>query len=373
VPTTPIYGLRFPAAADTPDVPRDIGNLAADVEAALGPRAATGLAAGECQVWNGTAWVRSTTTKLGSSSLAGYPWKDADIDPAAAIAYAKLALAGAIVNADIAAAAAIALSKLAGYPADGTKFAAGDGTWKTITQIPTGMIAPFAGSAAPAGWLLCDGTPASRTTYAALFAVLGTAYGAGDGSTSFGIPDLRGRVPFGKNTASFNALGAVGGEETHSLTIAELASHTHVFAGSPLAAHGHAFAGDALANHGHAFVGGPTPDHNHLMTDGGSDLAIGTNYHARDGSLHAVADIGGRIGAGSVTLLTVQTSAIYTYAGGGDGTVTGTIVTTSAGTPSGTVSAVSAGTPSGINASTGNGTAHNNVPPYQVVNYIIKF
>lgn len=62
---------------------------------------------------------------------------------------------------------------------------------------PAGLVAPFAGKTAPSGWLKCDGSAVSRTTYAALFAAIGTLYGAGDGSTTFNLPNLIGRVPFG--------------------------------------------------------------------------------------------------------------------------------------------------------------------------------
>ncbi len=99
-------------------------------------------------------------------------------------------------------------------------------------------MAPFAGSAAPSGWLLCDGAAVSRTQYAALFAVIGTTYGAGDGSTTFNLPDLRGRVPVGLDNmggasanrvtaAQADSLGGAMGEETHVLTIAEMPSHSH--------------------------------------------------------------------------------------------------------------------------------------------------
>lgn len=64
-------------------------------------------------------------------------------------------------------------------------------TLESSTAIPpTGAIMPFAGSSAPAGWLLCQGQAISRTTYATLFAVIGTTYGVGDGSTTFNLPDL---------------------------------------------------------------------------------------------------------------------------------------------------------------------------------------
>lgn len=68
-----------------------------------------------------------------------------------------------------------------------------------IQSTPAGSLMPYAGSSAPTGWLLCYGQPVSRTTYAALFTALGTTYGVGDGSTTFNLPDLRGRVIAGKD------------------------------------------------------------------------------------------------------------------------------------------------------------------------------
>jgi microcystin-dependent protein len=92
---------------------------------------------------------------------------------------------------------------------------------------PTGVITMFGGAAAPANWLLCDGSAVSRSTYAALFAAIGTAYGTGNGTTTFNLPDFRGRGPMGKDSATFAALGNTGGEETHTLTSAELPAHSH--------------------------------------------------------------------------------------------------------------------------------------------------
>lgn len=86
------------------------------------------------------------------------------------------------------------------------------------------------GYTAPAKWLLCQGQAISRTTYADLFGAIGTVFGAGDGSTTFNIPDMRGRVPVGVGTGSgltARALGAAGGEEAHVQTAAEMASHYH--------------------------------------------------------------------------------------------------------------------------------------------------
>jgi microcystin-dependent protein len=80
------------------------------------------------------------------------------------------------------------------------------------------------------GWLRCAGAAVSRTTYADLFAVIGTAFGAGDGSTTFNLPDCRGRVLGAIGTGvglSARSLGDTVGAETHTLTIDQIPSHTH--------------------------------------------------------------------------------------------------------------------------------------------------
>ena len=90
---------------------------------------------------------------------------------------------------------------------------------------PVGMITAYGGAAAPTGWLLCQGAAISRTTYAALFAAIGTAFGVGDGSTTFNLPDLQQRFPLGKAPAGTGStLGGTGGAIDHTHTGP---SHTH--------------------------------------------------------------------------------------------------------------------------------------------------
>ena len=119
----------------------------------------------------------------------------------------------------------------------------GDGSNLTgIVAMPTGAVVPFGGSSAPTGFLLCAGQAVSRSTYSALFGVISTTYGAGDGSSTFNLPDLRGRVVAGQDDMGGSSadrltgqtggvdgdtLAATGGAETHVLTTAQLATHTH--------------------------------------------------------------------------------------------------------------------------------------------------
>lgn len=103
-------------------------------------------------------------------------------------------------------------------------------SWAAVAQVPTGTILDFAAATAPTGYLACDGSAVSRTTYAALFAVVSTTWGAGDGSTTFNVPDLRGRTAIGSGTGSglsARTLAATGGAETHQLTTTEIPSHAH--------------------------------------------------------------------------------------------------------------------------------------------------
>jgi microcystin-dependent protein len=113
----------------------------------------------------------------------------------------------------------------------------GSGNLSFTPSVPAGSVIPYAGTTNPTGWLFCAGQAINRTTYSVLFAVIGTTYGVGDGSTTFNIPDLRGRLVAGQDDmggtsanrltgqsggVNGDVLGASGGAETHTLTAGQL-------------------------------------------------------------------------------------------------------------------------------------------------------
>lgn len=96
--------------------------------------------------------------------------------------------------------------------------------------LPIGAIIPWTTTIAPnRNWLVCNGQAVSRTTYSQLFNIIGVQYGEGDGSTTFNVPDLRGRHPMGFNLedTDFSRIGKTGGEKTHTMTVDELVRHRH--------------------------------------------------------------------------------------------------------------------------------------------------
>jgi microcystin-dependent protein len=144
--------------------------------------------------------------------------------------------------------------------------------------MPTGSVIPFAGSSAPTNWLLCFGQNINRTTYSSLFSVIGTTYGVGDGSTTFALPDLRGRVAAGADNMGgsdagrlsiANTLGTTAGAETVTISSANLPTHQHAID------HDHAAF--------NATSGNQSADHTHNYTDHYSYLYTGNvdygNYY----------------------------------------------------------------------------------------------
>ncbi len=192
----------------------------------------------------------------------------------------------------------------------------------TVGAVPIGSVTAFAGSAAPSGWLLCGGQTVSRTQYSGLFLTIGTTYGAGDGSTTFALPDLRGRTIAGEDDMGGTAanrltsggagingivLGATGGAETHTLTSAQMPSHTHT-----QDAHGHVISSNSFAG----------------------DLQIVVGPRGGDGAFYSLNDSGSDANVSAAVIYARNTTA--------------------------------------TNQSTGGGGAHTNTQPTMVLNYIIK-
>lgn len=258
-----------------------------------------------------------------------------------------------------------------------------DGYHASAFLLPAGMITAYGGSAAPTGWLLCQGQAVSRTTYSDLFTAIGTAYGVGDGSTTFNVPDLQQRFPLGKAASGTGAtLGGTGGAIDHTHTVA---AHYHgvgtLATGTTGSGHGHGLGtlatGTTGSGHGHGFslTAASGGEHTHTYTinyqsnstntDNGSQTRLkgtdsagttrqnttaivfnntGTHSHSVTGS------VGGADGG--------HTHNVTGTIGGSDGTHTHNL-TGSVGATAGSNG------DSAITTSTGN-------PPYLVVNYIIK-
>jgi microcystin-dependent protein len=161
--------------------------------------------------------------------------------------------------------------------------------------MPVGVVLPYGSSSAPSGWLNCQGQELHRGDYPDLFAVIGTTYGVGNGTTTFNLPNLAGRVVVGQGSGAgltSRAMGATGGVETHALNINEMPSHTHT--------------SNAVGN----TLG--------LMTANGQNTAVGVDASAVEPNLYA-----------APAALSID--------------------------------------------SAGSGAAHNNMQPFAVLNYIIRY
>ncbi len=183
-------------------------------------------------------------------------------------------------------------SKIVHHPGyDGTDFSTVEDEIETLRtqaalggQVPVGTVLDYAGTAAPTYWLLCYGQSLVRTDYAALFTAIGTTFGAAD-ADHFTLPDCRGRVVAGQDDmggSSANRLtgvtgsvdgdtfGAAGGAETHTLTEAQLASHTHT-----------GTTGSENTNHQHSYL---VPDGTTTVSPAGATSVVTGSTSSTTGS-----------------------------------------------------------------------------------------
>jgi microcystin-dependent protein len=235
------------------------------------------------------------------------------------------------------------------------------------TQIsnntPSGVINVWAGATAPTGWILCQGQAISRTTHASLYSALGGAsspYGQGDGTSTFNVPNLKGRIPVGLDSAQteFDALGETGGAKTHTLTSAQMPNHTHVPTLSTDSAGTPTGTVERVGNHDHAASSNSAGAHTHTFTDDGTGVqSVVTAVSGASYSIGIAANDAG-------TSQSTSSAGAHTH--------TINISVAGAHTHGLTMNEMSGHTHTISIAGTGGGEAHNNLQPYIVMNYIIK-
>lgn len=228
---------------------------------------------------------------------------------------------------------------------------------------PVGAIVMWGTPSAPSNWLICNGANVSRTTYSSLFSVIGTQFGAGDGSTTFGLPNISQRIPVGAG-GTYN-LGNTGGSETVTLTAPQIPTHTHPFSGGAAGSHTHSGSTGSSGDHSHTT--GPSGNHPHTAgplefryRSGGNP---GTPSNATLGFPNPVGVYGAPSGSATGTI-----NVINSTDQGGDHNHS----INSSGTHSHSISTEPNHTHPGTIGPTGSGDSHANMPPYIVLNYIIK-
>jgi microcystin-dependent protein len=208
-------------------------------------------------------------------------------------------------------------------------------------SVPIGSITMFAGTTPPSGWAFCIGQSLSTTTYAALFNVIG--YNFGGSGANFNLPALNGRMPVGYDGSGW-AMGLEGGEQNHMLTVDEMPTHNH----------GISDPGHTHSDYGHA--------HSATSSDAGHTHADAGHTHPYSG----VASGGGPYGSGTLVSNTGQTTGV-----GNANIQTGhASIATAIAAGFANLAAAATGVQT---ANAGSSAGHNNMPPYTVVGFIIRY
>jgi microcystin-dependent protein len=323
------------------------------------------------------------TTVIFWKGLAKLPHSFGDLQVAtdAAIQLTKL-IGGTIDDTATPGAVAASLAVRLNQFANLFKQIVGHAAWHTAPGgriVPVGTLLPYLGGDVPDGYLLAYGQTVSRATYAALFAKLGTQHGSGDGTTTFNLPDTRGRTIIGQDDLggvpanripTATARGATGGAATVTLTTATIPAHAHtqqgaIASGTTSASHTHGatgltFAGAALA--GHAHTAASNGDHTHSTYTGSVNQGTsGVFYSVTNGAASGTPNSGAVITSGAHTHSTDSVGA-----GTPGGTLGGSTATPSADHTHTT-------TLSGATATTGGDGAHANDQPWLAASAIIAY
>lgn len=248
-------------------------------------------------------------------------------------------------------------------------------------RVPSGTVFLYAGSKAPEGFLVCDGSTVERLKFSDLFNVIGTTYGEGDGSTTFNLPDLRGRAAIGAGSSpelSARSLGQQLGSETHTLNSAEIPKHTHSSTTENGGNHNHTGSIAESGSHAHSGTTANAGNHNHSGVTAGANA----KFHRDVGSVGTDSLRNHQAcwrGTGNFVDRTDNNFANADHTHNFGTNTTGNhghnFSTNNTGNHAHNLSIDSAGqhqhnltTDGGI----GEGKAHNNMQPSLVLNYIIK-
>ncbi|MFR2585363.1 MAG: InlB B-repeat-containing protein [Bacilli bacterium] len=226
--------------------------------------------------------------------------------------------------------------KILGKSSDGTNTVSSSFVITNIDSTPPGIIKINASSSTPDGYLPCDGREISRTTYSNLFSKIGTTYGQGNGSTTFNVPNLNGKVPVGKDSSNFSSLGDIGGSINNTLTTANLPVHTHTVTSKGTVSS--VFTGQSVST----------------SSNGAHTHGLGYDWRTLPGT--AVRATAGINTAGAVATNMIDSAGAHTH------TVT----------PKGSVTSTFNGS-SSTTSTVGSGEPFSNLKPYIIENYVIKY